>query len=174
MQHLLTITEPDVVPGAEPADSTNFKKRDAARAVLLDKDDGVFLLKVGKHNYHKLPGGGVDEGEDMKAALARELLEEVGCKAEIIDEVGEIIEYRDQFELIQTSHCYLARQIDEQVDASLEEGEIEEGLHEVKASSIDEAISLLENDEPDNYEGRFIKIRDTALLKKAKEILENK
>ncbi|MDQ3064901.1 MAG: NUDIX domain-containing protein [bacterium] len=174
MKQLLVITESDVAPGAESADCTNFKRRDAARAVLLDKNGGVFLLKIGKHDCHKLPGGGVDDGEDMKAALARELLEEVGCKAEILDEVGEIIEYRDQFELIQTSHCYLARQTGEQVEASLEEGEIEEGLHEVKASSIDEAISLLENDEPDNYECRLIKIRDTALLKKAKEIMVQK
>jgi len=85
---------------------------------------------------------------------------------------GEIIEYRDQFELIQTSHCYLARQTGEQGAASLEQGEVKQDLHEVRASSIDEAIGLLENDEPDNYEGRFIKIRDTALMKKAKELIE--
>jgi hypothetical protein len=101
----------------------------------------------------------------------RELMEEVGCKAEIIKELGIVIEYRD-FEnggLIQTSYCFLARQVAEQTESSLEEGELDEGMYEVKAKNIEEAINLLQNDKPDNLEGKFIQKRDIAFLKAAIE-----
>ena len=99
-----------------------------------------------------------------------ELLEEVGCKAETIFELDEIIEYRtyDDGGLKQTSYCYLARQVGKQVESALEEGELKEGMFEVKASNIDEAIKLLENDKPDNLEGKFIQKRDVTFLIEAK------
>ncbi len=171
MKLLLTVKEQDVTPNATIVDNSRFSKRKAARAVVLDKNDGVHLLKVGLHNYHKLPGGGIEDGEDINTALARELIEEIGCKAEVIGKVGSIIEYRDQFKLIQTSYCFLTKQLGSQGESSLDDGEIAEMFKEVKARNIDEAIKILEQDRPDNYEGRFIKIRDVAFLKAAKELL---
>jgi len=130
-------------------------------------------MNVSLHSYHKLPGGGIDEGESIIQALERELLEEVGCKAEVIAELGTVIEYRnyDDGGLEQTSYCYLARQTGDQVASALEDGELAEGMVEVKAKNIDEAISLLTNDKPDNLEGKFIQKRDLAFLKAAKEQL---
>lgn len=174
MNHLLTIKEQDIKPESPVVDTSSFRKRSAARAVLLDPKGGVYLLKVGKHDYHKLPGGGIDDGEDVKAALARELMEEVGCTGEIVAELGTILEYRnyDDGGLEQTSYCYLAQQTGEQGEAALEEGEIEEGLHEVKVDSIDAAIALLESDKPNNLEGHFIQKRDLAFLNAAKEAIK--
>lgn len=172
MKLILTIKEQDIVPGAPLRDTSGFQKREASRAVVLDDSGGVYLLKVGLHNYHKLPGGGIDPGEDIESALTRELKEEIGCEAEIICEIGSVIEYRDQLELVQTSYYFLTKQTGEQVAPTLEEGEIAEGLHEVKARNIEEAIKLLENDKTDDYEGMFIKLRDLTLLKVAKELLK--
>lgn len=171
MKTLLTINQQGIIPDSSKQDSLSFRKREAARAVLLDSNDQVYLLNVSNHDYHKLPGGGIDEGESIEKALMRELMEEVGCKAEIIKELGIVIEYRD-FEnggLIQTSYCFLARQVGEQTESSLEEGELDEGMYEVKAKNIEEAINLLQNDKPDNLEGKFIQKRDIAFLKAAIE-----
>ena len=170
MINILTIKEQDINLNSPVVDMSSFKERSAARAVLLDENGQVYLLNVSKHGYHKLPGGGIDEGEDTIEAMERELLEEVGCKAEIISELGEIVEYRtyDDGGLKQTSHCYLARQVGKQVESALEEGELEEGMFEIKASNIDEAIKLLETDRPDNLEGKFIQKRDMTFLQKAK------
>jgi 8-oxo-dGTP diphosphatase len=171
MKLLLTIKEQDIEPQAPVVDTSNFKEREAARAVLLDSDGQVYLLNVSRHGYHKLPGGGVDEGEEIKQALEREILEEVGCNTEIVAELGMIVEFRDYEDggLKQTSYCYLAKQVGEQIDSALEEGELEEGMFEVKSKSIDEAITLLSNDKPDNLEGKFIQRRDITFLKAAKE-----
>jgi 8-oxo-dGTP diphosphatase len=167
MQNLLTIHEQDIVPDAPVIDTSNFRKREAARAIVSDSAGKVALLRVGLYDYHKLPGGGIDEGEDIPTALERELLEEIGCKAEVTGEIGEIVEYRNQFELVQTSYCFMATQVGEKGQPDFTEKELGEQFSIVWADNIDGAISLLEHDEPTNYEGKFIKVRDLALLKAA-------
>lgn len=169
----MTIREQDFNPSAPRKDDSYFKQRSAARAVLLDPNGQVYLLNVSKHDYHKLPGGGIDEGEDTKQALERELMEEVGCRAEIVADLGCIVEFRDYEAggLKQTSYCYLAKQVGEQQASALEVSELEEGMFEVKAESIDDAIALLERDDPDNLEGKFIQKRDLCFLRAAKQIL---
>lgn len=161
------------MPESPVVDTSTFRKRDAARAVLLDDQGRVYLLNVSKHGYHKLPGGGIDDGEDIQQGLERELMEEVGCKAEVTVELGTVIEYRDYDDggLEQTSYCYLAKQVGQQVESALEEGELAEEMFEVKVKSIDDAITLLSQDKPDNLEGKFIQKRDLAFLKSAKEQL---
>lgn len=165
MEHLLAIKEDDVNPGAEPVDPTDFGTREAARAIVLNKRGEVFLLNVSKCGYHKLPGGGVDEGEDISRALEREMLEEIGCQAEVTGEVGIIIEYRDQRRLKQTSYCYLAKRVGSEQTNALTEEEISEGFERVMAINVAEAIKILEQDSPNNYEGKFIRLRDLHFLK---------
>lgn len=171
MRRLLTIYESNIYPGEETINSKDFKERSAARAVVLNDKDQIALLKANTYGYHKLPGGGVESGEDMQLALKRELLEEIGCTANVIAEVGEIIEYRDKWKLKQTSHCYLAKQVGEQKAPSFTQSEIDEGFEIVWADNIKSAIDLLEHDHPQNYDGLFIQRRDLALLRAAIELL---
>ncbi len=170
MNKILTIHEQYIVPDTPVIGTDGFRKREAARAVVSDSAGKVALLRVGLYDYHKLPGGGIDEGEDIPTALERELLEEIGCRAEVTGEVGEIIEYRNQFELEQTSYCFTATQVGEKGEPDFTEKELREQFSIVWADDIDAAIGLLEQDEPTNYEGKFIKVRDLALLKTAKEL----
>ena len=173
MNHLLTIHESDIYPEEKDSNPEDFNLRHAARAIVLNTKGEVALLKVNTYGYHKLPGGGVESGEDMELALERELLEEIGCRAEVIGEVGEIIEYRDKWSLKQISHCYLAKQIGVSQSPSFTQSEIDEGFEIVWANTIDTAIDLLEQDQPQNYDGLFIQRRDTQLLKAARRLVEN-
>lgn len=171
MKSPLILHESDILPGTENLDPSDFFERQAARAVVLNELGQVALLKVGDHNHHKLPGGGVEDGEDMRRALERELLEEIGCEAEVVAEVGEVVEYRDQWKMKQISYCYLAKQVGEQQATSFTQEELDDGFEVIWAANIDEAISLLERDDPVNYDGRFIKPRDLAFLMAAKRLL---
>jgi 8-oxo-dGTP pyrophosphatase MutT (NUDIX family) len=173
MKHLLTIHESDIFSEKQNLDSENFRIRHAARAVVFNEKGEVALLQATTYNYHKLPGGGVETGEDMELALERELLEEIGCQADVTSEVGEIVEFRDKWEMKQTSHCYLAKQVGKQQAPQFTQSEIEEGFEVVWASNLSAAIKLLEQDQPQNYDGLFIQRRDTKFLKTAQQILEN-
>jgi ADP-ribose pyrophosphatase YjhB (NUDIX family) len=172
MKLLLTLKEQDIDPSAASVNPTDFSHRRAARAVVSNDQGEIGLLKVGNHNYHKLPGGGVEAGEDMQKALRRELLEEIGYEATVTAEVGEIVEYRDKWSLKQTSNCYLAKQIGQQQPPAFTEKELDDGFEIVWAPSIDGAIVLLEQDEPANYDGQFIKRRDLAFLEAAKLLVD--
>lgn len=171
MKQLLTIYESDIFPDRINHDSTNFNTRMAARAVVLDSDNRVALLHAETYAYHKLPGGGVEDGEDIHTALKRESLEEIGCDIQVISEVGEIDEYRDGEKLHQISYCYVAKQIGKQQPPEFTKGEIDDGFAIVWVDDINSAIKLLESDKPKNYNGRFIQRRDITLLKTAKELL---
>jgi 8-oxo-dGTP pyrophosphatase MutT (NUDIX family) len=171
MKTILTLQEKDVNPNSEIAEPKAFRLRRAARAVVTDAQGRVALLHVSRQNYHKLPGGGIDEGEDIATALERELLEEIGCQAKVTAEIGEIEEYRNQWGLHQTSYCYMAQQFGEQKPPDFTEEELSEGFEIRWVDSIDEAIAILGRDVPANYDGSFIQPRDSAILKAAKALV---
>jgi 8-oxo-dGTP diphosphatase len=152
-----------------PEQISNFRSRKAARAVVVDADGRVALLFVAKHSYHKLPGGGVEKGEDIMAALDRECLEEIGCRVEVTGEIGMITEFRDEFNLVQDSYCYKARVVGDKSESQFTEKELSEGF-EVKWVRIEDALDLIKNDKPGNYEGKFIQQRDLAFLAASREM----
>ena len=145
--------------------NVEWKKRDAARAVLFDEHKLIPLLYVAKQKYHKLPGGGVYKNEDTKHALIREVNEEVGSEIEITDELGKIIEYRSEWNLKQTSYCYLGKIVRKGKPKFTKE-ERNNGF-ELKWVSLEEAIEKVTNDTTSDYEGVFIQQRDLTFLKKA-------
>ena len=172
MNNLLTITLADFEPAAPKVAEKDYKLREAARAVLLDSNNEVCLMHVTKYGYHKLPGGGIDSGESKEEALARELMEEIGCTAIIEQVVGQITEYRPFYgQQKQLSYCYIARQIGELEEPQLEQDELDEGMIQIKARDIQHAINLLKHDKPENLEGKYIQKRDLEFLRHAQRLL---
>ena len=84
MELLLTIHQNEFEVNQTETNNSDYITREAARAVLLSDSGQIFLMNVRLHGYHKLPGGGIDEDENVEEALARELMEEVGCKARLV------------------------------------------------------------------------------------------
>ena len=149
------------------------ESREAARAVAFDEDNRMPVLFVGKHGYHKLPGGGIETGEDVMQALAREMKEETGCSIEVTGEIGTIVEYRTEWNIKQTSHCYLGK-IVSKGETAFDDGEKKNNFKLVWMT-LDEAIEALEKDQPANYyDGGFIRERDLVFLKQAKILKEKR
>jgi 8-oxo-dGTP pyrophosphatase MutT (NUDIX family) len=92
--------------------------RQAARAVILDADDRVLLLRArdpfspAKGHWWEIPGGGVDPGETTAEAAAREVHEETGLDGV---EIGPCVwRHRARFTFAglrfdQTEHIHVAR-----------------------------------------------------------------
>lgn len=167
MKLLCEIHHSQIAPNAKDKDPSGFRERHAVRAIVSDNDGRIALLHVGKYNYHKLPGGGVEEDENINQALRRELLEETGCQAEVADKLGKIVEYRDEWDMKQISYCYLAKRVGEAGQPDFTEKELSEGFAVVWAKDIAEAIALLEHDSPEEYGSKFINARDLTFLKSA-------
>jgi 8-oxo-dGTP diphosphatase len=148
-----------------------FKPRLAARGVVFDGKSNVAILPVSNHDYYKLPGGGIEEGENEIDAFRRECLEEIGFDAEVISELGLIIEYRNPISVVQTSYCYVGKVIGERKEIQLTEHEISQGFKQPLWVPFEEAFRLISTSNPNNWEGAYIKERDTLILETARKFI---
>jgi 8-oxo-dGTP pyrophosphatase MutT (NUDIX family) len=151
-----------------PEELVEYRARQAARAVVFDNEGKVALLFVSKKNYHKLPGGGIEEGENIEEALRRECREEIGCEIKITGEIGRIIEYRPKWKIRQESFCYSAEVIGGKGEPSFTEGE-KELEFSILWTGMDEAIKILEEEKPEDYQGKFILDRELSFLREVQK-----
>lgn len=150
MQTILTLTEKDVYPEKVVTSEDQYiAPRSATRVVIFDNDHNVALegfIEQRGHLLYCMIGGGIDEGESTLEALAREALEEAGCRLKNIKELG-IIEERgigtkegDHFH--QTNYCFMAEVDGEKMTSKFTKDEQERGYHCVWRP-LDEAIEIL-------------------------------
>jgi len=78
-----------------------YVPRPGAYALITDSRDLVGIIRTNSGYF--LPGGGIEAGETAEDALIRELREELGWTARILDRVGEAVQY-----LVAEGEGYLA------------------------------------------------------------------
>lgn len=158
----------------EPSDGPVTFERSAARAVVFDENGRIAVMHFTATGSYKLPGGGIDDGEDKLDALQRELQEEMGYMVRDIRELGIVDEMRYFCGMHQTSYCYTAR-VDTYVGTALTEKEAEQGMNLRWAKDFDEAITWIASgstlDEDGSYAGlEMMKARDSAIVRAAQEL----
>ncbi|MCL9781940.1 NUDIX domain-containing protein [Vibrio sp. S4M6] len=107
--------------------------RKAARGIILN-GDSILMLYTARYDDYTLPGGGVDEGENIAAGLIRELQEETGAKnVRNIQAFGLYEEFRPwhkpDFDIVHMeSYCFVCEIDAELGETKLEDYEINNGM----------------------------------------------
>jgi 8-oxo-dGTP pyrophosphatase MutT (NUDIX family) len=127
-----------------PAQPTAVLQRRAARGIVL-RGRQLLLLYTARYNDYSLPGGGVDPGEDIRAALCRELEEETGARnVRVLAEFGRVDEsrpHRGEYDAMQMQSFVYRCAVDETLAAPrMESYEQANGMRPVWID-VDDAIA---------------------------------
>ena len=152
--------------------------RQIVRAILFDDEGYFYFVHVdrdddfGRAAYIETAGGGVEDGENLDFAIRRELGEELGAFVEVVCKIGVVSDYYNLIHRHNINNYYLCRAVSFG-DTHMTEDEI----HSFHLSSLkltyDEAVAEYERCRQTPL-GRIICNRELPVLKRAKEILENK
>ncbi|EKO3416020.1 NUDIX hydrolase [Vibrio fluvialis] len=172
MRHLHIATHPEV----EPLSQQRILQRKAARSIVLDGEDILMLYTERYHDY-TLPGGGVDEGEDILQGMVRELEEETGAQnIHNIKPFGLYEEFRPWYKddadvMHMVSYCFTCKIDRELGDTNYEDYEIKNGMKPVWIN-IRDAITHNELTMAESEKKGMSIERETFLLRLiAKELL---
>lgn len=137
----MKILKSTVHPDIASLDGNQFHRK-AARAIIL-KGEHILMLYTQRYHDYSLPGGGIDEGEDIEAGLIRELTEETGaCNIRNIESFGIYEEYRPWYKpdfdiMHMISYCFLCTIDSELGETKLEDYEINNGMTPVWINIFD-------------------------------------
>lgn len=141
----------------------------ATRTVLFDEDGRVAVINVKRHGYYKIPGGGIEEGEDIKDAATREVKEESGCECTITEELGRIETEVPVWQMLDISDGFIATVQGEKSQPTYEDWEKERGFELEWFQDLDTAISVIEGNIVNEPGMEALQNRDLAFLKLARK-----
>lgn len=169
MNIICKITDKDI--GEKITKMNKPTVRLAARGIVI-RDDGKIAIfnKINKNEY-KLPGGGIEGNESPEEAFKREILEETGCRIEIIKALGITEECKTLSNFKQISYVFVGKVKQDTGKMDLTEKEKEEGAELIWENPI-KALELISNcynkligSEYDSIEQtKFMVLRDRRIL----------
>lgn len=157
--------------GLNSVEFNNPRIRKGARGIIINSDGKIAVFNKANKNEYKLPGGGIDDGENPEVAFKREALEETGCEIEIIKSLGTIEEHKSLDNFKQTSYVFVAKVVNDRHELNLTQKEKDEGaqllwVEDTEALKlITECYDNLKESKYENlYHSKFIALRDRYIL----------
>ena len=145
------------------------KPRLTARAILKHGDQFA-VMYAKKFDLYSLPGGGIENGEDIMDALKREVMEETGCSCDSIQELGYVEENRAHCDYTQVSYYYIVETVCDTFHAAFTEAEMQNGTT-VHWHSFNDAYHLIADAVHTTTQRKFLQARDVAALDAYKMLL---
>ncbi len=166
---LIKITDEDI--GEVSKDMNNPRLRLGARGIVIREDGKIAIFNKSNKNEYKLPGGGIEDDENPEEAFKREVLEETGCKVEIINKLGTTEEYKTLDNFKQISYIFVGKVVEDTKQLNVTQKEKDEGAKliwetpENALKVITESYDKLVASKYESvYHTRFIVIRDRKIL----------
>lgn len=170
----ITISDKDL--GLEKKELNHPVIRIASRGIVINKDGKIAFIHKQLKNEYKLPGGGVEQEENVETTFQREVLEETGCHIEIIEFLGTIEEERTQKNFKQLSYVYVAKVTEDTNQLHRTKQEEEEQLELIwmdLAEAIERITNCYQYLKPSSYHDiyytQFAVTRDKKTLQYYKE-----
>lgn len=162
----------DEVFGLEIQEFNNPYMRYGARGIVKRNDGKIAIFNKVNKNEYKLPGGGIDKGEEPDEAFKREVMEETGCKIENVKFLGITKELKSYDNFQQISYIFKADVNEITAKLKLTSKEIDEG-GQVIWMGVTEALEkitnclndLKESKYENIYHSKFINYRDKEILR---------
>lgn len=167
-QKIAEITDADF-GFATPKEKTG-KTRFCVRLLMLNNEGELCVIKSEKYGYMQLPGGGIDEGENITDALRRETREETGFLIKDIKPIGYTLEKRED---IRNTHDWdldisyvFSASPDKEVGTNYMDDEIAEGFKPIWIK-LEDFINEQQSNEGkiENYSGCFSNKRDLEIAR---------
>lgn len=152
--------------------------RQIVRAIVLDDEGYFYFVRVdrdddfGRAVCIETAGGGVEDGENLEIAIQRELEEELGASVELLCKIGVVSDYYNLIHRHNINNYYLCRAVSFG-DTHMTEDEIHSFHLSTLKLTYEEAVAEYERCRQTPL-GRIICNRELPILKRAKEILDNK
>ena len=152
--------------------------RQIARAIVFDDSGCFYFVQVirnddfGEATLIETSGGGVETGEDLRAAIVREIKEELGGNVEVLCKIGVVDDYYNLIHRHNINHYFLCRVLSFG-DKDLTQDEIESFHLSTLKLSYEEALLAYESCAVTKL-GRLIAKREVPVLRHAKAILDRR
>ena len=150
--------------------------REIVRAIVVDESGMFRFIRADRDDVFcrgaviETAGGGVEQGEDLHAAVRREIREELGAEVEILAEIGTVSDYYNLIHRHNINHYFLCRAVSFGA-TQMTEDEVHTFHLSPLILTYDEAVAEYEL-RTDTALGRLIAARELPILHRAKEILD--
>ena len=151
----------------------NPRLRIGARGIVAREDGKIAVFNKSNKNEYKLPGGGLEGEEEPEEAFKREVIEETGCKVEIVKKLGITEEYKTLDNFKQISYVFVGKVVEDTNQLNLTQKEKDEGAKLIWETP-EKALKLITDSYdqliPSKYESvyhtKFIVLRDRKILER--------
>ena len=150
--------------------------RNIARAIVYDEKEQFYFVRAerdddfGKATLIETAGGGVEDGEDLIAAIKRELKEELGADVEVVCKIGVVSDYYNLIHRHNINNYFLCK-VEFFGEKELTEDERNNFHLSTLKLSYEEAIREYEY-RSNTRLGKLIANRELPVLHRAKEIID--